>query len=292
MRKTQIMSEGALMCTLTLLLAWLNQYSGFLLEAIFPWLYAFPLLIYAARYGFRFSSLPLISTCLLAVLFTSWTSFFYLSAALLLGVVYGTMVHHQKAQMQLFLISFLAAFIVNLLTMFLLAGIFGYDIQEDLVEIDHLLQTVKGIQLPKAESIFFFSLVLLSFLQTVCVHVLAQLVLIRLKIQAPKMKKMNQISSPRWLGVIILLIWLLYFLQSVVELQVGIQLLIQSAALCALLAAIVYGALSIFTYLALRHVSKRMVVLVYLLLFVPIVHLLFALLGELDLLFGLRKAMR
>ena len=46
---TRSMSEGAMMCALTVVLALLNRFSGFLLESAFPWIYAFPMLIYAAR---------------------------------------------------------------------------------------------------------------------------------------------------------------------------------------------------------------------------------------------------
>ena len=63
---TRSMSEGAMMCALTVVLALLNRFSGFLLESAFPWIYAFPMLIYAARYGFRIALLPAFCACLCA----------------------------------------------------------------------------------------------------------------------------------------------------------------------------------------------------------------------------------
>lgn len=279
------------MCALTVLLTLLNRYTGFLLDNMLPWLYAFPLLIYAARYGFRMAVLPLISTCLLAFLFSSWTSFFYLGSSLMLGTLYGGMVYRQCKNGMLLFLSFMMACLSNLLTMLFLAGIFGYDLHSDLIQIDHWLETLAISNLFSASAVLIFSIVFLSFLQTICIHFAAQLLLTRLRIPHARMKNLLQLSSPRWLGIIILLIWLLYFMQSVIELQVDIQLMIQSIALCALLIAIIFGAVTIFAYCALHHVPKAAIVVLYLLLFIPGIHLLFALLGEADLLFGLRKAM-
>ncbi len=292
MWQTKKLSEGALMCALTVLLSLLNRYTGFLFDNMLPWLYAFPLLIYAARYGFRMAVLPLISTCLLAFLFSSWTSFFYLGSSLLLGILYGGMVHRRCKNGWLLFLSFMMACLCNLLTMLVFAGIFGYDLHNDLIQIDYWLRALAISNLFSASALLIFFIVFLSFLQTICIHFAAQLLLTRLKISHIRMKNLLQLSSPRWLGIIILLIWLLYFMQSVIELQVGIQLMIQSFALCALLTAIIFGAVTVFAYCAVHRLPKGTIALLYLLLFIPGIHLLFALLGEADLLFGLRKAMR
>ncbi len=122
-------------------------------------------------------------------------------------------------------------------------------------------------------------------------HVGAQLLLVRLKRNVHRMKNLLQLNAPRWLGSAFLWIWLLYLLQSVIELQVDIRSLLQTLAFCALFVSIVYGALTAFAFLTLRRAGKGMVLLLYVLLFVPIINLLFALLGEADLLFGLRRKM-
>ena len=73
-------------------------------------------------------------------------------------------------------------------------------------------------------------------------------------------------SMTGWLGSAFLWIWLLYLLQSVIELQVDIRSLLQTLAFCALFVSIVYGALTAFAFLTLRRAGKGMVLLLYVLL--------------------------
>ena len=290
MRSVRMLSEGALMCALTLLLVLANRVSALLLESAFPWLYAFPLLVYAARYGLRPACLSALSALLCACMLVSWTSLCYLAGALALGVAYGALVHRQTDNALLLALTLSITVIVNLLTMLVCASLFGYDVNEELTMLSDLLQGfLWGVD---ARALVLSVTLLLSFLQTVCVHALAQLLLAKLHIPVVRMKNLLEIRAPRWLGVGILLIWLLYFAQSVIELQVDIRSLLQALALCALIAAIVYGALTAFAALAFTRVRRWMLLLVYALLFVPVLNLSFALLGEADLLFGLRKAMR
>lgn len=290
---TRSMSEGAMMCALTVVLALLNRFSGFLLESAFPWIYAFPMLIYAVRYGFRIALLPAFCACLCALFFSSWTSLFYLVSALLLGVLYGGLLHRGAPHALLFAVTFLTAAVCNLITMVLFAALFGQDVSADLAMIDQLLASMgsTGARWFDARSILLSVLLLLSFLQAICVHVGAQLLLVRLKRNVHRMKNLLQLRAPRWLGSAFLWIWLLYLLQSVIELQVDIRSLLQTLAFCALFVSIVYGALTAFAFLTLRRAGKGMVLMLYVLLFVPIINLLFALLGEVDLLFGLRRKM-
>ena len=284
-----MLSEGALMCALTLLLVLANRVSALLLESAFPWLYAFPLLVYAARYGLRPACLSALSALLCACMFVSWTSLCYLAGALALGVVYGALVYRQTDNALLLALTLSITVIVNLLTMLVFASLFGYDVNEELTMLSDLLQGFSwGVD---ARALVLSVTLLLSFLQAICVHVGAQLLLVRLKRNVHRMKNLLQLRAPRWLGSAFLWIWLLYLLQSVIELQVDIRSLLQTLAFCALFVSIVYGALTAFAFLTLRRAGKGMVLLLYVLLFVPIINLLFALLGEADLLFGLRRKM-
>lgn len=293
MRTTRLLSEGAMMCALTIVLAILNRFSGFLLESAFPWIYAFPMLIYAARHGLRIALLPAVCTLLGALLFSSWTSLFYLVSALVLGVLYGALVHRSTPHALLLTVTFLLAAACNLATMVVFAALFGVDVAADLAWIDQLLAMLgtAWTRWLSAQSILLAGLLLLSFLQAICVHVGAQLLLARLKLNVGRMKNLLQLQPPRWLGVTFLLIWLLYFLESVVELQIDSRSLLQTLALCALFAAIICGALTAFAFLARHQSGNVLLLLLYVLLFVPFINLLFALLGEADLLFGLRRRM-
>ena len=88
-----------------------------------------------------------------------------------------------------------------------------------------------------------------------------------------------------------MVIWVLYFAQSMLKLNADTRSVLQLCALCTVAAAVVYGIITALSWLTLRSGCRFLVVGCMLLAFVPIVNLFFALLGEADLLLHLRQRM-
>ena len=234
------------------------------------------------------------ASVLLAFFFTAWTTQYFLFFALLAGLIYGTLVHDESENIWKLLVLFVITTFSNLISMVLLAAVFGYDVSQDLAmyaEVLHFFDA-NGIALHlHAVTLLYFFAVLLSFLQTISIHAGASVLLHKMQIKNKKMKNMLQIKAPRSLGIFIMVIWVLYFAQSMLKLNADTRSVLQLCALCTVAAAVVYGIITALGWLTLRSGCRFLVVGCMLLAFVPIVNLFFALLGEADLLLHLRQRM-
>lgn len=294
MKSTRILSEGAMISAVTIAVVMMDSLCGGMITMAFPWVYAFPILVFSARRGLRAGALTMFASVLLAFFFTAWTTQYFLFFALLAGLIYGTLVHHESENIWKLLVLFVITTFSNLISMVLLAAVFGYDVSQDLAmyaEVLHFFDA-NGIALHlHAVTLLYFFAVLLSFLQTISIHAGASVLLHKMQIKNKKMKNMLQIKAPRSLGIFIMVIWVLYFAQSMLKLNADTRSVLQLCALCTVAAAVVYGIITALGWLTLRSGCRFLVVGCMLLAFVPIVNLFFALLGEADLLLQLRQRM-
>ena len=124
-----MLCEGAMMCALTALLLLINRVAGGMIETAFPWLLVFPLLVYCARYGVRTALIFCVSILLLSLMLCTFTTLFYVFSASLCALAYGSGVRRGAANRSLLLRTGLISFLSNLLSMVVLASLFGYDPQ-------------------------------------------------------------------------------------------------------------------------------------------------------------------
>ncbi len=129
--RTRMLCEGAMMCALTALLLLINRVAGGMIETAFPWLLVFPLLVYCARYGVRAALICCVSILLLSLMLCTFTTLFYVFSASLCALVYGSGVRRGAANRSLLLRTGLISFLSNLLSMVVLASLFGYDPAEE-----------------------------------------------------------------------------------------------------------------------------------------------------------------
>lgn len=287
--RTRMLCEGAMMCALTALLLLINRVAGGMIETAFPWLLVFPLLVYCARYGVRAALICCVSILLLSLMLCTFTTLFYVFSASLCALAYGSGVRRDAANRSLLLRTGLISFLSNLLSMVVLASLFGYDPAEEAKLLIELLHADPSMVMRSALVLAVFTVVVCSLLQTLCIHFGALLLLGRIGIPTHPVKAAHEISGPRWLGVTILMIWVLYSWGIVIKLDTGSRLL-QLGVLTACLCAAVYGALTLMCAFISRGHPRGMLA-AYVLLFVPVVNLFLALLGEADLLFQLRGRM-
>ena len=129
--RTRMLCEGAMMCALTALLLLINRVAGGMIETAFPWLLVFPLLVYCARYGIRTALICCVSILLLSLMLCTFTTLFYVFSASLCALAYGSGVRRGAANRSLLLRTGLISFLSNLLSMVVLASLFGYDPAEE-----------------------------------------------------------------------------------------------------------------------------------------------------------------
>ena len=285
----RMLCEGAMMCALTALVLLINRIFGGMIETAFPWLLVFPLLIYCVRHGIKAALTCRVSIVLLSLMLSTFTTLFYVLSAVLCALAYGSGVRQGAANRTLLWRTGLISFTSNLLSMVVLASLFGYDPLEEAQLLSELFQAGAQTIMQAALAIAIFSVIVCSLLQTLCIHFVSLLLLKRLGLPAHPVKKPQEISGPRWLGATILVIWVLYSCGIVIKLDTGMRLLevgMMSACLC----AAVYGALTLMC-VCLRRGHPRGMLAAYVLLFVPVINLFLVLLGEADLLLQLRGRM-
>ena len=205
-----MLCEGAMMCALTALLLLINRVAGGMIETAFPWLLVFPLLVYCARYGVRTALIFCVSILLLSLMLCTFTTLFYVFSASLCALAYGSGVRRGAANRSLLLRTGLISFLSNLLSMVVLASLFGYDPAEEAKLLIELLHADPSMVMRSALVLAVFTVVVCSLLQTLCIHFGALLLLGRIGIPTHPVKAAHEISGPRWLGVTILMIWVLY----------------------------------------------------------------------------------
>lgn len=132
MKSTRILSEGAMISAVTIAVVMMDSLCGGMITMAFPWVYAFPILVFSARCGLRAGALTMFASVLLAFFFTAWTTQYFLFFALLAGLIYGTLVHHESENIWKLLVLFVITTFSNLISMVLLAAVFGYDVSQDL----------------------------------------------------------------------------------------------------------------------------------------------------------------
>lgn len=280
---TKQLTRGAMMCGIYGLLLFLNQQTALTIESGASWIFAFPILIYAAMYGSKSGSIVAISMVLMTFLFGGFTTWFYSWSSILIGYVYGLGVYKQWKHMTNFVIAAFLSIIATALMIYLWAGIFGYDLTTDFQEI---IQLVPAIHL---NVLIFVVVVFMGILQGLCIHLVALMVCIRMRITTRNITPVSQIKSPRWLGVVsLVLLGFYYFSQNVLHLYADIQDLLQILVIfdCALLDY--YGVI----YFMSRVVDKKRRNLSFLAIigaFIPGVFFIWIIAGELDCLLQLRK---
>lgn len=264
------------------LLLFLNEQFGLFIETTFSWAFCFPILIYASTQPIYPSIICAIGMILETLLFGGFTTWFYSWTSILIGLFYGICTWKRKSSAfklgGVFILSFLSYWLI----FFLYAKIFALDYMEDFKLFHEIF--------PFLDLFVFLTLtvVLLSLLQTICIHLLAMMIYIRMKIETVPMKKVWQIKPPLWLGVgsIILLVVFLAS-QSVIECSERANDLILIAFALDLMALDYYGVVYMIHY-CIAHRKRQWTFFAILLGFIPPLCLISIGLGELDCLLSLR----
>ena len=81
MNQTVKISEGALYCGIVFIFLMVNRWMGNSLEFMFYWFLSFPIILYGAKYGFRNNLVLCSAMMIMAMIFTSLTTWFYLFSA-------------------------------------------------------------------------------------------------------------------------------------------------------------------------------------------------------------------
>jgi hypothetical protein len=258
---TKQLTRGAMCTAFYAVLLFLNQQTALSIETAAPWLFIFPLLIYTAQSSFYAGCICCAAMFFETFLFGSFTTWFYSWSSLLTGLVLGECIRRQMPGRYRLIILFVLNFAANLVTMVLWANVFGMDYTEDFALVKAVLPW-----LDLKTFILLFTL-LYSILGTVCIHVVAQAVCLRLHIPIPPLTKVSQIRPSFF--------WTAAACAAVIAFFAGQNMLlwneeVQNAVLfAAVLAAVLLDWYGVLFFLSRPFMNRRLAPLVILGAFVP-----------------------
>lgn len=291
---TRKITEGAMMVAIVGLMLFINRQLAGMIEYVMYWILTFPILIYTAKYGVKNAMVPSVCMLILSFMLSVPTTIFYMFSCIVTGMVYGGGIRKEWKNGTLMFWTFLFTLFSYLITFVLFASIFGYDPSED-VEIANMLLSMfhldVGFNIAKVISIIsILSTLLMSILQTMCIHMLGNVMLKRFKIKVRPMKPLYELKVPKIIGFIIIVIWLLFYMQNVIKLNQELLNVLFACYLCAMVFAIGYGVLALMWLIVLLR-KRAAVFLVMIAIFVPYVNFVVACIGVLDMLLDLKQKM-
>lgn len=287
-------TEGSMMVALVGAALLVNRQLAGILEYALYWVLTFPILVYTVRYGMR--NALIVSFCMLAISFmlSLPTTIFYLAVSLIVGIAYGEGVRKKWPNARLLWITGVITLFSYIITTIVFAQLFGYDPMEDVKLLTDMLNMfhIGGVAVGELVVVIsVLSAVLLSVLQTICIHMIAHVLMKRLHISMPPLKSAYDIKAPRYIGYICIVIWLLFFISNMVKLNESIQTWIIVIWLIMMMVSIAYGAMTMMTMFALQG-KKNRIFLVAVLVFVPFINIGISFLGIFDICCAFRQKLK
>ncbi|MBO4218148.1 MAG: DUF2232 domain-containing protein [Erysipelotrichaceae bacterium] len=218
-RRVNSITYGAIICALVGALLLINRQMANFLDVYLFWIIPLPVIVYAIKFGTRQTCIMAVAMVLTSLITTGFqvTTIFYVVGAVIAGLVYGYGVNHKKSATFLILSVVVVSLIMAILTTFVFSAAFGYNVADE-IEYTHkaIVEMLQKAGLdPSAPAysqylnyqtllqIFAISIVLTSLMEGVLVHMLAYLVLRRLKMTLPPMKPIATIYAPWWIKLFV-----------------------------------------------------------------------------------------
>lgn len=294
-RSTRKLTEGAMMVALVGIILFVNRQLGNMLEYLMYWILTFPILVYTAKYGVKDGLLPSAGMLLLSFMIAAPTTIFYLFICIVVGVVYGGGVRKGWKNGTLLLLSGIFTFFSYIITTIVFAGLFGYNPEEDIEMVNTvfaILHIETGTDILQLVGIIVLLVaVLMTILQTMCIHMLANMLLHRLKLHVHQMKSIFDLKVSKWIGFIILIIWVLFWGRNVLKLNQDISSALCSIYLVSKLLALGYGVLTCMGILFIVG-HRKLIFLVFIALFMNYTQAVIAVIGLVDIIFAIREKMK
>ena len=211
-RNTIRITTGAMIIALFTLLLLMNRQTGGLFEEMFIYILPIPMVIYAAKYGWKSALLVFAGMAVFSFFFGNFASIFYSISSALLGLVFGTCLYYKRDMTKtMFAVMGLAAFF-NVLSTVALASLFGYDINAEIAEMQEILvRTMKQVggeaAAPLLDPNFLMRMIVITMvvtgiIQGFIIFQLSLLLLRRLRFPVQKPRPVAYMFPPRWTGFV------------------------------------------------------------------------------------------
>lgn len=229
--RVHMLTEGAMMVALIGIFLFVNQQLAGILEYMIHWVLSFPILLYTIRYGMKQALIVSISMMLLSFIIATPTAVFYLGQALLCGMVYGGGVRNKWSNKLLLSTTGILTLVSYIITTIIFANVFGYDPMADIKLANMLAETFSLQHIAIGQIVLAVSLgtvILIAFLQTISIHMLAILLMRRMRIEVNPTKTIFDLHLPKGIAYISICILVLFYLRNMIKLEGNLLLVIVS----------------------------------------------------------------
>lgn len=280
---TKQITQGAMVCAIYGLILFLNQQTALFIESGLSWVFVFPILIYTAKSNSYAGFICTIAMAFETMLFGGFTTWFYSWTSLLIGYVYGLGIQKQWPNGMKLATTFLFTVVSYMLIFKFWAALFQFDYTADFEMIHQLIPFMN------LEAFMAILIIFLSVLETLCIHLISILICVRMKIAMRPIKTVSQIKAPKWVGIVSIVIFTVFFLsQNVIKYSKGVQDIILIMFFVDLFILDYYGTIYLLNRIRKNKKCQRQSFWICLGAFTPIVQIVWILLGEFDCLFNLR----
>jgi len=204
-KQVRPITEGAMMLAIIGVLLLLNRMTGQTLIGFLVFILPLPSIFYIAKYGFKQGLVLSFAILLFPILIGDFVALFYVGTAIVVGLAYGYGVYKDKDNGWLILVTAFFTLISLFFETYLLAAFVGEDLIGEFTIIIQMLMdslAATGTAIPPnfmtiAMSILPLMLIGMSLAQAVATHIIAIILLQRLKIKTRKMKPIFELIIPR-----------------------------------------------------------------------------------------------
>lgn len=299
--RTESITFGAMMCALLGVLLFFNRQMAGALDAYLFWIVPLGMIVYCVRYSMNNALVVAVSMLIIAFVVAGPVSLFYVFFSVVAGLIYSYGLQKKWSGLMLIFAVFAVSAVINILSVFVFSAVFGYDVAAEIQFIrDYFDQAMKAANIDPAlvpifhnnrllMTIFAISLILSSLLEGVLVHLLAFLILKRLKMEVPPMKPVGDIYCPKWLKVYVFGVFFALIMGAVTGITQYYEIIIP-LGIIAYLVCIFFGYLYVLMLLAVYVPDTRKRAL----LIIPVVVIGFItqtllMIGLLDIFTGTRR---
>lgn len=277
-RNVRKITDGAMMAAIVGVMLVINRQFAGLLEDLLLFAFPLPMVFYAAKYGAKQSFVLYAAILGLTFILSTPQTLFYVASEMLIGLIYGAGIHDRKPTGKIILITVLLSVVVTVITMFVAAGFFGYDIAGELQMYMDMMDQVSastGMTFAMSDmkafllNIMIVSTILTGVMQGFVTHLISRIMLKRLRIYVEPIKPLIEYFPPKWSGYLGIACLVLYYASVYKPLDnVWANNIMQAVGICGM----IY--LAFFGYIAMTFIlryavgfSKGLAIFVGILLF-------------------------
>ncbi|MBR5290668.1 MAG: DUF2232 domain-containing protein [Erysipelotrichaceae bacterium] len=272
-RQVRKLTEGAMMCALFGLVLMINRQFAGILEIFFVYVLPLPLVVYTVKHGFKSGAVCAVSICFMSLMISTLSSMVYSIVAVLIGLVYGELCRRKFSNGVLISVTMVLTMILEVMCCIVFAGVFGYDIHAD---AQLLMETfaASGMQLPGNLGVKFFlliavlSVILTGVLEGILVHVFANVLMKRLKMEIVPISPIVLWNVPKWVGYVAAVCFASNYAAQLLHASETVQLCTLAAGTIGSLVLVFFGYVACLMMGMVKYKKNLTLILIVLFIFI------------------------